>query len=233
MISDAEEPARGRRELCVALCLLLASIAFLGGVVAYVVFTVIFLVKDRDACGGTSPVWTYVVMSMIFSIIMSRTKHQSNEEEEMQQPTLFRRLAYAVAAPMFNVVYGSLVIHSGTVCDEMKHTGLWIIAQIIYYTSVAVTGILFLLMILLLMKPPPARAQNDTHREVEEINVQLTRIQELLQVAQARSTGNLPQAQATTVLPGPAPPTAVATAVASESELADIEITEATVVTAV
>ena len=138
--------------------------------------------------------WTYVLMSMILSIVLSRSSQRRNDEDANDPPESDpKKLAFAAIAPLFSVVYGTAVIHMSHVCSDMKKTGLWVIAQMIYYSSVIAVVFIIILLLIHTLIPPVAQPSGEA-LDFEEISVQLSRLQSVLNAA-----SSLPQAEAVSV----------------------------------
>ena len=185
-------PAGAPLAACIALSL---SVLLFGGCIAYVVFIVLFLIVDKDVCGPQSPLWTYVLMTMLFSFVASRAtnnrRRDENGEEVQQTPT--RKILSGSISPIFNVVYGTVVIHGGHVCPNLKETGLWIIAQMIYYSSVVVLGFLLVVLVFFLLYPPTP-VPTDIEGTQQNLQRTLAALDAALNAPEAEAT--LPEATA-------------------------------------
>jgi hypothetical protein len=139
MVDDSNVQSGGFRGCCIGSASVLVLFA---GMVAYAVFTLLFLIQTKDICGRQSPLWTFVLLSIINSCLVLRLTRGERAEETPPKP--IKKIMCSMISPLFNVIYGSVVIHGGKVCSEMKHTGLWVIANMIYYSSLIVTFFLLL-----------------------------------------------------------------------------------------
>jgi len=117
-------------------CALLAlSCIFLGAAISYIIFGIIFLVEDRNICGDyqdRSEMWIYgvVVLGGVPAFIC-----MSNLVLLKSDPvgSVKVRLAIALVASMTIVVFGLLVLYSEQVCEDLKHTGLYIWVNVTVY----------------------------------------------------------------------------------------------------
>jgi hypothetical protein len=48
-------------------------------------------------------------------------------------------------------IYGSIVIHGGYVCDNMKNTGLWVWAHFLYYSSIIFCGAFVISLVIIFL----------------------------------------------------------------------------------
>jgi hypothetical protein len=137
----------GAGAACLLCCI---ALPILGGSIAYLVFTIIFLVKDDEVCSRHSPLWVYVLGTLIINAIVQQQSARSGKEGDDEGTTSkVVKALYGMICPILNVIWGGIVMYGGYTCDNMKDTGLWIIAQIIFWSSVAVVGILFIAILFL------------------------------------------------------------------------------------
>jgi hypothetical protein len=113
----------------------LFHLALAGSSVAYLVCAIIFLVKDYGVCGDTSPLWVLVLVSVIAPIFLNivRTQNQppDNQSEEFDSVTpiaIFLLLVTEVT------VGGVLIYGENRTCESMKHTGLWVVALVLFWS---------------------------------------------------------------------------------------------------
>jgi len=113
------------------MCLLQA--ALVGSAVAYVVFAIIFLVKDYSVCGDASPLWVFVLVTLCAPTFINylRMQNQSPDSREADHVTPF---AAGLLIICELVTGGTLIYGKGHVCENMKHTGLWIISLIMFWS---------------------------------------------------------------------------------------------------
>jgi len=101
--------------------------------IAYLVFAIIFLVKDYGVCGDASPLWVLVLVSIIAPIFLIRIQNQpsDNHSEENDRVTPFAAFLLVIC----EVVIGGILIYGkGTTCEDIKQTGLWVVALVLFWT---------------------------------------------------------------------------------------------------
>lgn len=173
---------------CAVCCALLSSLIVMAGAITFSVFTVVFLVRDQYVC---PPLWNYVLICAIFGLISSRARanRRSHEETELSQSNkLFRSLF----SPLFNVIYGSLVLYGGAECT-LKKTGISVIAQIIYFGSIV--GLICILMLLLILWRNPS---TPVAQPATAATLRLGEFQAIIDAlgAETQAQAHLPEAQA-------------------------------------
>ena len=114
-------------------------LALAGSSVAYLVFAIIFLIKDYGVCGDASPLWVLVLVSVIVPVFLNimRLQNQSannnphNQEEEIDSVTpvaIFLLLVSEIT------VGGVLIYGDDRTCESMKDTGLWVVALVLFWS---------------------------------------------------------------------------------------------------
>lgn len=126
---------------------------------------------------------------------MSRTNKATVDDNGNDvQPSPRRKLMYTMSAPVVNVVYGTIVIHVNHVCGDMKKSGLWIIAQFIYYSSIFIVAVIMVMLQYMNLRLPATTDDG-------EVQVALFNLQNLLSAVEAQAFATaLPQADATPVV---------------------------------
>ncbi len=104
----------------------------IGGI-AYLVFTFMFLVRNYDVCNERSTLWVYVVITLLINGLQA-TFYQYTADGT--NTFLIRNVSIGLIANLVILIYGASVIFGDVVCDNMKHTGLWIIANFMFAVSV-------------------------------------------------------------------------------------------------
>jgi H+/Cl- antiporter ClcA len=141
---------------CCALCIgTICGCSFIGAAIAYIVFGIIFLIKDKHVCEDHSPLWTWCVVTIVLGAVSgwlaqnSQRKENPTEENQHQiEEAKGQKMFSALTSFTFSLtisVYGSVVFFGGYVCSNMKHTGLWTWA-IIAYSGTLFTTFLYLLV---------------------------------------------------------------------------------------
>jgi len=120
--------------------------AFVGCAVAYIVFAITFLVKDYSVCGDASPLWIFVLVSLCSPTVLNciRLQSQSPNSKDTDHVTPVASVLLMVS----EVVTGGVLIYGENhVCENMKHTGLWIIALIIFWSILSVLTIMMVALL--------------------------------------------------------------------------------------
>lgn len=154
----------------VTLCVCCLALPFCAGVIAYVVFTILFLIRDYSVCGDRSPLWVYVMSAILVGLMVNNRPKRKDEEENNGTVA---KLLYGLISPCFNFIYGSIVIFGGHVCHNMKQTGLWVIANIIYWSSLVVMAILLLFILISCCIPSTDSSQNAATVDINNLQTML------------------------------------------------------------
>lgn len=113
--------------------------------------------------------WTYVVLSMIFNLVVSRARRTRRDDDGNEiEVSKCSKLVYRLSAPVYNVVYGTIVIHGSEQCADIKQTGLWVIAQMTYYISMVIIIAIIALLLAETLTVPSDSLPVDLH-EAEEL----------------------------------------------------------------
>ncbi len=111
----------------------LRLIAYLSYVV-FEILLIVFLVRDRHVCENLSPLWIYALVSTIISTLVVCTYPSEDDALNLEKgPFIF-----SVFFSIINVISGGIVIYGGDICDDMKNTGLYLMALLTFYASIAV-----------------------------------------------------------------------------------------------
>ena len=126
---------------CLVCCGGCFGLAFLGALVAYIVFGIMFLVKDRYVCGNISPLWVFGIsywvvsaFSALFTCCLGCCKAPPTDiKGRMEGVTTQASSTFIFTVGLF--IYESIILYSphGYVCESMKHTGLMTWSWITWY----------------------------------------------------------------------------------------------------
>jgi hypothetical protein len=115
-----------------------------GAIVAYMVFFIYFLVVDYSVCGSASPLWLYLVIVSSTSVFLNSCKPLFVSLVKAETETEVKNVEnmIAIVVLLFSTIYGGIVILSDDiVCDNMKQTGLWIVANIVFWMNLGILSL--------------------------------------------------------------------------------------------
>ena len=152
------------------LCLFKA--AFIGSVVAFVAFAIIFLIKDYSVCGDASPLWIFVLVSFCVPFFLNyvRIHNQSLNSRDADHVTPLAAGLFMI----FEVVIGGILIYGNNiVCESMKRSGLWVIALIIFWflfsvLTIVMVAFIFLFLVGLNVNPGTSEVNN-----LEDVSIKI------------------------------------------------------------
>jgi hypothetical protein len=124
----------------------LFQLAIAGSSVAYVVFAIIFLVKDYNICGDASPLWIFVLVSLCGPVFLNFVRLQTQPTNKNPEDTdTVTPVAGGMLLISEVVVGGILLYKDGQTCESMKHTGLWVVALVLFWTLLSVCLLIIVL----------------------------------------------------------------------------------------
>ena len=141
---------------CMAFCCTLwISLGIISSVVAFFIFGIIFLVRDRNVCGSVSPLWVFGIVyfsctcfSCICQVGLSLFLEQpSTEKGKMDQ--IWTQLFIGFFFTICLFIYESIILFSSAdyVCENMKHSGLYTWSLVTwYFLGVCVTFFLLCML---------------------------------------------------------------------------------------
>ena len=187
--NDDTGDAAAAGAICGLTCLVL------GAGIAYTVFGIIFMVKDRHVCqpeNGDSNLWIWCLMSYIgnictevFLLIMSSIfcppdmtalPDGLSDEEKMKEigrrngPSQLLQTAFRIIVLVAFFITGSTLLNGG-ICDNLKETGLyvWFLLTYVVYCLLLFACIATSIMTLMLVNAMTDGAQETkTDSKVEE-----------------------------------------------------------------
>jgi len=121
------------KSACLGL-LCLFQVAIVGSTISYVVFAIIFLVRDYSVCGDASPLWVFVLVSVIAPTFLNLMRIQNQPQNNSQDTDSVTPFAAGLLLISEVIVGGVLIYGDGHTCESMKHTGLWVVALILFWT---------------------------------------------------------------------------------------------------
>ena len=121
------------KDACVGL-LCLFQVAIAGSTISYVVFAIIFLVKDYSVCGDASSLWVFVLVSVIAPTFLNFMRIQNQPQTNSQDTDSVTPFAACLLLISEVIVGGVLIYGDGNTCESMKHTGLWVVALILFWS---------------------------------------------------------------------------------------------------
>jgi hypothetical protein len=152
---------RGSLSTCALCC---CSLGLCGSSIAFLVFSLIFLIGDRYVCGDGSPLWVYGIVAMVYTTIIPCTlpflsglslAFVDAPSRNTNEGKLRKSEHDQIWTGMYNLgflIYGAYTIFTpGVVCDDMKNSGLWIWAQVVFASSVV--GAFMQIMLFMFYKP--------------------------------------------------------------------------------
>ena len=114
------------------LCLFQVIIA--GSTISYVVSAILFLVKDYSICGDASPLWVFVLVSIIAPTFLNLLRIQNQPHNNSQDTDSVTPVAAFLLVITEVIIGGVLIYGDGNTCESMKHTGLWVVALILFWS---------------------------------------------------------------------------------------------------
>ena len=130
----------------------LFQVALAGSTVTYLVFAIIFLVKDYSVCGDTSPLWVFVLVSLVAPVFLNILRLQNQPvKNNNNAPETVSVIPFAAFLLLISevVVGGILIYEDGRTCESMKHTGLWVVALILFWLQLLFALFLIIAMIII------------------------------------------------------------------------------------
>jgi hypothetical protein len=121
------------KDACLGL-LCLFQVAIAGSTISYVVFAILFLVKDYSICGDASPLWVFVMVSVIVPAFLNLLRIQNQPHNNSQDTDSVTPVAGFLLVITEVIIGGVLIYGDGNTCESMKHTGLWVVALILFWT---------------------------------------------------------------------------------------------------
>ena len=110
---------------CCGVCgLLLFTLAFIAGAVAYLVFGIIYLVQDYDVahdCGGSS-LWAYVLTAIILAWGRSGAKNVSTSDDDLGTALCTLVCLGFIEAGL--AIWGGLELWDKS-CDDLRDSNIW------------------------------------------------------------------------------------------------------------
>ena len=125
--------AEDLKDACLGL-LCLFQVAIAGSTISYVVFAIIFLVRDYSVCGDASPLWVFVLVSVLAPTFLNLMRLQNQPQNNSQDTDSVTPFAAGLLLISEVIVGGVLIYGDGNTCESMKHTGLWVVALILFWT---------------------------------------------------------------------------------------------------
>ena len=116
---------------------------FLIGILLYLIFAVIYLVKDYHVCSERSILWVHVLLVLLINAAQVAIQYSADREEDVQ----LKSIAALLGLNLIIVIYGASVLFGkGVVCDDMRGTGLWVVAHVMFWIAVITTIFAVVLM---------------------------------------------------------------------------------------
>ena len=132
-------------KICMVTTLLLTlSIALIGAAICYVVFGIIFLVKDykiAEECKGSS-LWEYALVTVINGVLALLNQTFRKDLEEHLE-------IYYVLSVLFNTglgIWGGIELFSKS-CDNLEKSGLWTFGLVAFISQTFVVVLLVTVLI--------------------------------------------------------------------------------------
>lgn len=127
------------------------------GVVLILIYTfgIIYLVATKDVCSAYSPLWVFGVVQLVLPFCLQiclpccmpcfewakpdpkkvAAVKASNDFSAQVGAVLLGTIPFTILV-VITVLYGGIVIYGGYVCSDMKLTGLWVWALVVFYLYV-------------------------------------------------------------------------------------------------
>ena len=145
MFANMETSRNEVIKICMVTTLLLTlSIALIGAAICYVVFGIIFLVKDykiAEECKGSS-LWEYALVTVINGVLALLNQTFRKDLEEHLE-------IYYVLSVLFNTglgIWGGIELFSKS-CDNLEKSGLWTFGLVAFISQTFVVVLLVTVLI--------------------------------------------------------------------------------------
>lgn len=187
MFANIETNRNDDLKICIVTSLLLIlSIALIGAAICYVVFGIIFLVKDykiAEECKGSS-LWEYALVTVINGVLALLNQTLRKDLEEHLE-------LYYILSVLFNTglgIWGGIELFSKS-CDNLEKSELWTFGLVAFISQIFVVVLLspyciFVLIFKICCDAPEAentemsfdemlnrmRARNSISRNGNEVN---------------------------------------------------------------
>lgn len=129
---------------CMGFILVLGLIA---GYISYMVFGTTFLIKDYDVANDCkdSKLWEYVLVSMVLSLLRSKTKSNKDDDHVVETSVYVCTLVCFGLIEFGLAIWGSIELWENS-CDELSETNLWKFGLATFSLQVS-SGVLFTFLI--------------------------------------------------------------------------------------
>ena len=109
---------------------------FLIGIILYVIFAFIYLVRNYHVCNDRSTLWVHVLLVLLINAAQVAIQYSADREQDAQ----VKNIAALLGLNVVIVIYGAAVLFTdGAVCSDMKDTGLWVVAHVMFWVAVVTT----------------------------------------------------------------------------------------------
>jgi hypothetical protein len=135
-IDDGEEDASSRKLFffgCFCVPVLVVAI------ILYVTFALIYLVKDYGVCNDRSTLWVHVLLVLFINTAQVAIQYTTNADRSRNQDVQLKNVAILLGLNVVIVIYGASVLYSDAVCEDMKDSGLWVVAHMMFWVAVITT----------------------------------------------------------------------------------------------
>lgn len=109
---------------------------FLIGIILYVIFAFIYLVRNYHVCNDRSILWVHVVIVLAINAVQVAIQYSADQSQDLA----VKNIASLLGLNLIIVIYGAVVLFGdGIVCDDMRQSGLWVVAHVMFWVAVITT----------------------------------------------------------------------------------------------
>lgn len=113
---------------------------FLISILLYVIFAFIYLVKDYSVCNDRSTLWVHVLLVLLINTLQVAIQYSTTNDRGHEQDLHIKNIALLLGLNLVIVIYGAAVLFSpGVVCNDMRTSGLWVVANVMFWFAVVTT----------------------------------------------------------------------------------------------
>jgi magnesium-transporting ATPase (P-type) len=142
-IGDPEEDASSQKLLIFG-CLCVPTLIL--AIILYITFALIYLVQEYDTCSERSTLWVHVLVVLLINSAQVAIQYTTNADRSRNQDVQMKNIGILLGLNVVIVIYGAAVLFGDAVCSEMKNSGLWIVANVMFWVAL-ITSIFALVLV--------------------------------------------------------------------------------------
>lgn len=108
---------------------------FIIAIILYVIFAFIYLVRDYGVCNDRSTLWVHVLIVLVINALQVAIQYSADQSQDLQ----VQNIVALLGLNLIIVIYGAWTLFGDAVCSDMKGTGLWVVANVMFWVAVITT----------------------------------------------------------------------------------------------